>query len=89
MLVNKDECVILPDKRRRRMCGSARAHLPQSTSEHKEVREAGLPYQRDIFPGHLFEVTNGCGLPCKAVIGVVVSHNGGGSQLAQFILGAL
>lgn len=56
---------------------------------HREVRQTRLPDQRDIFPGHLFEITNGSGLSCKAIIGVVVRHNGGSAQLAQFILGAL
>lgn len=57
--------------------------------EHKEARQIGLPYQRNIFPGHLFEVTNGSGFSCKAVIGVIVCHNCGSAQLAQLVLRAL
>lgn len=48
-----------------------------------------LPDEGDVFSRHLFKVTNGCGLSCKAVVGVVVCHDGGGTQLAQFVLWAL
>lgn len=41
-----------------------------------------LPDEGDVFARHLFEVTNGCSLSCKAVVGIVVCHNSGGTQLA-------
>lgn len=48
-----------------------------------------LPDEGDVFSRHLFKVTNGRGLSCKAVVGVVVCHDGGGTQLAQFVFWAL
>lgn len=48
-----------------------------------------LPDEGDVFSRHLFEVTNGRGLSCKAVVGIVVSHDSGGTQLAEFIFWAL
>lgn len=48
-----------------------------------------LPDEGDVFSRHLFEVTNGRGLSCKAVVGIVVCHDSGGAQLAQLIFRAL
>lgn len=48
-----------------------------------------LPDEGDVFSRHLFEVTNGSGLSCEAVVGIVVCHDSGGTQLAQLIFRAL
>lgn len=57
--------------------------------KYVESKQMSLPYEGDIFPRHLFEITNGGGLSCKAVVGIIVCHNSGGAQSAQFVLRAL
>lgn len=54
-----------------------------------EKAKMNLPDEGDVFARHLFEVTNGGGLSCKAVVGIVVCHNSGGTQFAQLIFWAL
>lgn len=40
------------------------------------------PDEGDVLPGHFLEVADGGGLSSKAVVGVVVGHDGGGAELA-------
>lgn len=47
------------------------------------------PGERDVSPRHLLQVVDGRRLPGEAVVGVVISHDGGGAQLAQLAVGTL
>lgn len=47
------------------------------------------PGEGDVSPRHLLQVVDGRRLAGEAVVGVVVGHDGGGSQLAQLAVGAL
>lgn len=68
---------------------SRRAGTCGCTTCRVEKAKMDLPDEGDVFSRHLFKVTNGGGFPCKAVVGVVVCHDGGGTQLAEFVLWAL
>ena len=52
-------------------------------------RRGALPGEGDVAAWHLLQVVDGCRLAGKAVVGVVVRHDGGGPQLAQLAVGAL
>ena len=47
------------------------------------------PEQRDVLARHFLQFTERGSLPCKAVVGVVVGHDGGRADLAQLVLRAL
>lgn len=47
------------------------------------------PGEGDVSPRHLLQVVDGRRLAGEAVVGVVVGHDGGGTQLAQLAVGAL
>lgn len=56
----------------------------------EEASPAGhAPGEGDVAPRHLLQVVDGRRLAGEAVVGVVVGHDGGGTQLAQLAVGAL
>lgn len=59
-----------------------RASICQYTIWGIGKAKMNLPDEGDVFARHLFEVANGCGLSCKAVVGIIVCHNSGGTQFA-------
>lgn len=48
-----------------------------------------VPEECDVLARHLLQFVERGGLPREAVVGVVVGHDGGGADLAQFVLWAL
>lgn len=48
-----------------------------------------IPQQGDVLAWHLLEVAERGGLAGEAVVGVVVSHDGGGADLTQLVLRTL
>lgn len=68
---------------RKEGCGGRLASPPPAWSGRH------APGEGDVPPRHLLQVVDGRRLAGEAVVGVVVGHDGGGSQLAQLAVGAL
>lgn len=48
-----------------------------------------IPQQSYVFAWNFLQLVERGGLARKAVVGVVVRHDGGGADLAEFVLGAV
>lgn len=48
----------------------------QRTPQPQKTAAGHSPNEGDVFPRHLLQVTDGGGLASKAVVGVVVGHDG-------------
>lgn len=55
----------------------------------REVAPVFSPKQRDVLPWDLLQLAQSGGLPRKAVVGVVISHDDRCADFAQFIFWAL
>lgn len=51
--------------------------------------DQAVPQECDVLAGNFFQVAERCGLASEAVVGVVVSHDGGGADLAKLVLWTL
>lgn len=55
----------------------------------RQVTPVLSPEQRDVLPWDLLQLAQRGGLPCKAVVGVVIGHDDRCTDFAQFVFWAL
>lgn len=63
--------------------------LPFLSCAREQPMQRALPKQRDVLPWDLLQLAQSGGLPCEAVVGVVICHDGWCADFAQFIFWAL
>lgn len=63
--------------------------LPFLSCAREQPLQQVLPKQRDVLPWDLLQLAQSGSLPCKAVVGVVICHDGWCADFAQFIFWTL